>query len=52
VDAAPRRRLGPYQSALNNLTGLTGQQTDAEARLTSCNVSGFDLLFGASSKAG
>jgi hypothetical protein len=41
---------GPYQGALNNLTGLTGQQADAEARLTSRSASGFDLLFGASSE--
>jgi hypothetical protein len=38
----------PYQGALNNLTGLTGQQADAEARLASPMASGFDLLFGAS----
>jgi hypothetical protein len=41
---------GPYQGALNNRTGLTGQQTEAEARLTSRSAAGFDLLFGASAK--
>ena len=41
---------GPYQGALNDRAGLTGQQSDAEARLTSRRASGFDLLFGASAE--
>lgn len=40
----------PYQGALNNLTGITAQQAEAEARLRTRSASGFDLLFGASSE--
>ena len=36
----------PNQGAMSNMTGMTGQQTAAEQRLSDC-ASGFDLLFGA-----
>jgi hypothetical protein len=38
----------PYMGALNNRTGGTAEQYEAEAVLNSGDVSGFDLLFGRS----
>jgi hypothetical protein len=38
----------PYGGALNNQTGGTRQQYDAEKSLTASGLSGFELLFGRS----
>lgn len=39
----------PHMGALNNRTGATREQYDAEAALTASDMSGFDLMFGRAS---
>lgn len=45
-NAHRREVYEPYTGALNNLTGATQQQHEAEARLQAEGLSGFELLFG------
>jgi hypothetical protein len=44
--ALRREVYEPYMGALNNLTGATQQQYEAETRLQAEGLSGFELLFG------
>ncbi len=41
-----REVYGPHDGALNNRTGATFEQYEAEAALKASGISGFELLFG------